>query len=102
VLIDWPNASRGRPETDLAQTWLIIAASDTSDLGLVERMASPLQRLVARLVIREFDRDAIVPFLRPVAEERSTDRNMRPGEIEAMFRIVKREERRVARVAPPT
>ena len=97
VLIDWTNASRGRAETDLAQTWLIVAASDTSDQGLVARLGGPLQTLVARLVIGEFDRDAIVPFLRPVAEVRSEDRNMRPGEIEAMFRIVEREERRLER-----
>jgi Ser/Thr protein kinase RdoA (MazF antagonist) len=95
VLIDWPNAARGRAETDLAQTWLIIAASDTSDQGLVARIGAPLQRYLAARVIREFDRDAVVPYLRPVAEARAHDRNVRPGEVDAMFRIVEREEQRL-------
>jgi aminoglycoside phosphotransferase (APT) family kinase protein len=95
VLIDWTNAARGCAETDLAQTWLIIAASDTSDQGFVARVGAPLKRYLAARVVREFDRDAIVPFLRPVAESRAQDRNIRPGEVETMFRIVDREERRV-------
>jgi tRNA A-37 threonylcarbamoyl transferase component Bud32 len=97
VLIDWTNAARGRAETDLAQTWLIVAASDTSDHGVVARFGAPLQRSFAHLVVREFDRTEIVPYLRPVADARRRDRNVRPGEVEAMERIVEREERRLAR-----
>ncbi len=97
VLIDWTNAARGRAETDLAQTWLIVAASDTSDQGVVARVGAPLQRVLAHLVIRHFDRTEVVPFLRPVADSRRRDRNIRPGEIRAMDRIVEHEERRLAR-----
>ncbi|MGH3691322.1 MAG: phosphotransferase [Microbacterium sp.] len=97
VLIDWTNAALGRAETDLAQTWLILAASDTSDQGFVARLGAPVQRLFAHLVIREFDRDQVVPYLRPVTESRARDRNIRPGEVQAMYRIVEREERRLAR-----
>jgi aminoglycoside phosphotransferase (APT) family kinase protein len=96
VLIDWPNAARGRAETDLAQTWLVIESADVSDQGLVARIGAPVKKMLVKRVIGQFDRDAIVPFLRPVAEVRATDRNMRPKEIEAMFAIVDREERRVA------
>jgi aminoglycoside phosphotransferase (APT) family kinase protein len=97
VLIDWTNASRGRPETDLAHTWLIIASADTSDAGgWLARVADPVKRRLVRRVLEEFDRDAIVPFLRPVADERALDRNIRPAELEEMRRIVEREERRIA------
>lgn len=95
VLIDWPNAARGRPETDLAQTWLIIESADVSDQGLVARIGAPVKKMLVKRVLRQFDRDAIVPFLRPVAEVRATDRNVRPKEVESMFAIVEREERRV-------
>lgn len=97
VLIDWTNAARGRAETYLAQTWLIVGGADTSDQGLVARAVTPLQGVFARLVMREFDRDADVPFLRPVAEARALDRNTRSGEVRAMHRLVEREERRSAR-----
>jgi aminoglycoside phosphotransferase (APT) family kinase protein len=99
VLIDWTNAARGTAATDLAQTWLIVGASDTSDQGLVARLGAPLQRLFASLVLRGFDRAAVVAQLRAVADARRLDRNVRPGEIEAMYRIVEREERRLARGA---
>jgi aminoglycoside phosphotransferase (APT) family kinase protein len=102
VLIDWTNAARGCAETDLAQTWLILAASDTSDQGFLARVGSPLQRRFAQLVIGEFDRDRIVPYLRPVAESRAGDRHVRPGEVAAMDRLVEREERRLAGRGPAT
>lgn len=101
VLIDWTNAARGRAETDLAQTWLILAATDTSDQGVVARVGAPLQRLFAHLVIREFDRAEVVPYLRPVADSRRRDRNIRSGEIQKMDRIVEHEERRLARRSGP-
>jgi tRNA A-37 threonylcarbamoyl transferase component Bud32 len=95
VLIDWTNSSRGCAETDIAHSWLIIASADTSDLGVFARVAGPMKALVARFLVDEFDRDAIVPFLRPVADVRALDRNMRPSETEAMYRIVEREEDRL-------
>ena len=97
VLIDWTNAARGRAETDLAQTWLIVAASDTSDQGALVRVAAPLQRRFAHLVLREFDRTSVAPFLRPVATSNERDRNVRPGEVQAMNRLVEHEERRLER-----
>lgn len=102
VLIDWTNARRGRAETDLAQTWLLIAGGDTSDLGAAARLVAPVQRVFARLVMREFDRSAVVPFLRSVAEDRAGDPNMRPAELATMRRIVEQEERRLGIGARPT
>ena len=101
VLIDWTNAARGHAETDIAQSWLILAASDTSDQGFVARVGAPLQRHFARLFVRQFDRDAVVPFLRPVAESRRADRNVRPGEVVAMDEIVEQEEARLRGRATP-
>src|SRR4029453_7625024 len=96
VLIDWTNASRGSWQTDVAHTWLIIASADTSQEGLVARLAGPVKKLVARWVVDEFDRDAIVPYLRPVADERAQDRNMHRKEIDEMYRIVERGEQRIS------
>jgi tRNA A-37 threonylcarbamoyl transferase component Bud32 len=96
VLIDWTNAARGLAATDLAQTWLIVAASEASDRRLLAVAAAPLQRQFARLVIREFDRTEIVGHLRSVADARGRDRNVRPAEVRAMRRLVEREERRLA------
>lgn len=95
VLLDWTNASRGHAETDAAHTWLIIASADTSEEGLVARLAGPVKGLVARRFVDELDRDAIVPYLRAVADERARDRNTRASEKVAMYRIVDREERRL-------
>jgi aminoglycoside phosphotransferase (APT) family kinase protein len=96
VLIDWTNASRGCWQTDVAHTWLIIASADVSEEGFLARLGGPVKTLVAKWVVDEFDRDAIVPYLRPVADERAQDRNMHPSEIAAMYRIVEREEARIS------
>ena len=50
-------------------------------------------------LVGELDRATVAPFLRPVVDGRAADRNMRPAELEAMYRIVEREERRLARGA---
>jgi hypothetical protein len=96
VLIDWTNSSRGCWQTDVAHTWLIIASADVSEEGFLARVGGPVKKLVAKWVVDEFDRDAIVPYLRPVADERAQDRNMHPSEIAAMYRIVEREEARIS------
>jgi len=97
MVIDWTNAARGAAETDLAQTWLILAASDVAEFGRFARVGRPFQRGFATLVLRGFDRRSIVPFLRPVADARARDRHVEPSEVASMYRIVDREERRVAR-----
>ncbi len=95
VLIDWANAARGRAETDIAQSWLIMESSDLSDLGAVRAaFLGSFRAGLVRRFLRRIDRAAVVPYLGPVADARRSDRNVRPAEVARMARIVEREERR--------
>ena len=104
VVIDWTNARRADPDTDVALTWLLMAAFDhdvdppTGSLPhrlvtRVERAAEP--RLRARLV-RTFLRasgrlDQARALLPAVAAHRLHDPNVRPGEADAICALVTRE-----------
>ncbi|HEY8216161.1 MAG TPA: phosphotransferase, partial [Acidimicrobiia bacterium] len=96
VVIDWPNAVAGTEETDVAHTWLLIEGADTSDQPFLARAFAPILKVpLARFVVREFDRAAVVARLGDVAAERDQDRNVRPNERRAVQRIVAREEARL-------
>lgn len=104
VVIDWTNARRADPDTDVALTWLLMAAFDhdvdppTGSLPhrlvtKAERAAEP--RLRARLV-RTFLRasgrlDQARALLPAVAVHRLLDPNVRPGEADAIRALVTRE-----------
>lgn len=104
VVIDWTNARAGDPDVDVAITWLLMAAFDHDQgpvtgslphrlVTRVERAAEP--RLRARLV-RTFLRasgrqEAARAMLTAVATHRLEDRNVRPGEADAIRALVARE-----------
>jgi hypothetical protein len=57
----------------------MIEGADTSEQPLLARMGAPIMKMVlARLIVRHFDRDALLPYLRSVADERERVRNTQP------------------------
>lgn len=104
IVIDWTNARRADPDADVALTWLLMAAFDHDQppptgslphrlVTRVERAAEP--RLRARLVrtfVRSSGREAAARAILPnVAAHRLLDRNVRPGEADALRALVDRE-----------
>jgi len=92
VVIDWPNAAAGPPELDVADAWLLMGGASPEEPNLLERVMLGMRVILLAPFLKEFDRAAVVPFLRVAAEGRSRDRNMGKGELAAMWRIVEREE----------
>jgi aminoglycoside phosphotransferase (APT) family kinase protein len=80
VVIDWPNAVAGHPDTDVALTWALMAA------GAVE--GGPVMRLLARrgrvallgAFLAGFDAAAVRRQLASVVEWKVGDPNMAPAE----------------------
>jgi aminoglycoside phosphotransferase (APT) family kinase protein len=100
VVIDWTNAARGDPETDLAFTWVIIGASEV-DGGPVERaVVWAFRGLFLRAFLAQVDRPAVVARIRAVAERRVLDPNIRPTEVEAVWRLVEAAEATAAGSTP--
>jgi len=90
IVIDWTNARRGLPASDVCQTWVILASS-TIEGSLIERRLGPVfRRLYVRSFLRHFDADEARARLRGVGEERKRDRNVRPEEKVAIDRLIAR------------
>jgi aminoglycoside phosphotransferase (APT) family kinase protein len=94
AVIDWANAAAAPGEADVADAWLVMSAAGIEDAAPVMRVLLRARRIFVDAFVGQFDRDAVVPFLRPVAEARARDHNMRPEEIAAMQRLVETEEAR--------
>lgn len=104
VVIDWTNVCQGAAAADVAQTWIIVAAFELDQgpitgalprrlLTRVERWATPLIR---RQLVRTFLRTSGVEdeahlVLAQVADIRLLDRNVRPGEADAIRALVTAE-----------
>jgi aminoglycoside phosphotransferase (APT) family kinase protein len=90
VVIDWANAGRGDPAYDVADTWVLFATADASDLPAVQRRLAPIARKIfLRHFLGALDRDAAIRAIPAAVEARTRDRNMKPVEIERMRNLAK-------------
>ena len=91
VLIDWTNAARGSAATDVAVTWLLMAAAEIPGPRWRTVPDGIMRRLFVSSFLRHFDRASIRAALPPVVEWKSRDRNIRPTEAAAMRRLLHEE-----------
>jgi aminoglycoside phosphotransferase (APT) family kinase protein len=90
VVIDWPRAARGNGATDVALTWLLLAAAG---IPTGRAWGSVLGRFRSALVsafLAGFDGAEIRAELAGVAAWKSSDPNMTEREREAMAELVRR------------
>jgi Ser/Thr protein kinase RdoA (MazF antagonist) len=97
IVIDWSNAVAARPEVDVTDTWLVMAVGGIADASFALRALLKFRRFLVEGFVGEFDRAALVPFLRPAAQTRSLDRNISAQELAAMWRIVAKEEAKTSK-----
>jgi aminoglycoside phosphotransferase (APT) family kinase protein len=97
VVIDWANAAAGDGNLDVADTWLVMSAGGLDNPSLFMRILLRARALLVNAFVRQFDRAAVVPLLRPGTEERARDHNMSEAEIAAMWRLVEKEEAKLAK-----
>jgi tRNA A-37 threonylcarbamoyl transferase component Bud32 len=95
IVIDWTNAARGEEATDVADTWLLVACANPGAGFFATHVVLRFRQMFVDAFLSPFDRQKIVDRLRPLVEHRSNDRNMTPAEIDAMWRLVEKEEREV-------
>jgi len=74
-VIDWANARKGDPATDVANTWSLIACADPPG-GLFDKIVTKLGRgIFLNAFLKECDEDAARKAMPAVVEWRVQDRN---------------------------
>jgi len=94
VVIDWTNATAGPGGADVAMAYLIMASSDTD--GVPVRLRPAVGTVRAQLIgaFLAAVHDDPWPHVPAVAEERLTDRNVRPSEATRLRRLAAEAEQR--------
>lgn len=91
VVIDWTNVGLGPRGADVANTWLIVAASELDSTGPRRVVQSAARSFFLQTFLDHADRELARSVLREAAEHRLTDRNVRPGEALRIGELVRDE-----------
>jgi aminoglycoside phosphotransferase (APT) family kinase protein len=84
VVIDWPNARRGNPATDVALTWVLLAAGDIPQGGVMAKIIGRFRSLFVHSFLTHFDLEPVRAELRATVEWKVHDPNMGEHEIARM------------------
>jgi hypothetical protein len=84
IVIDWTNAVRGDPNTDVAVTWTLISAGEVPTSGVKGKLVGRIRSHLVRGFVGAFDRDAVGREVGAVVEWKSRDPNMSESEVSTM------------------
>jgi len=88
VVIDWSNAGMGPRGADIATTWILLTIAEADDIPAALRpFVGALRRRLLRRFLDGVDRPEH-GVIRMVAEHRSTDWNLRPGELDKLAQFL--------------
>ncbi len=90
IVIDWTNAARGDPITDVALTWTLISAGEVPTGAVMARLVGAVRARLMRGFIGAFDREAVGRGVGAVVEWKSKDANMSESEIWSMRAFARR------------
>jgi aminoglycoside phosphotransferase (APT) family kinase protein len=88
VVIDWTNAARGDPSTDVAAAWLLLAVGELPAGGVKGALLGLGRSQLLRSFLGSFDIATIAPQLLDVVEWKVRDPNFSTSERDAMRRLV--------------
>lgn len=80
VVIDWPNARRGNPATDVALTWLLVGAGEIPGGGLMAKIAGAFRSSFLNAFLKHFDLDEVRAELEATVEWKVRDPHMSEAE----------------------
>ena len=89
VVIDWPNAARGVPASDVCLAWILMEAGEIPG-GVVGRALGLFRSFLIDSFLARFDLEEIRPSLAAVVAWKVQDANISPGEQRRMWQVVER------------
>jgi aminoglycoside phosphotransferase (APT) family kinase protein len=90
VVIDWTNAARGEPLTDLAMTYVLLTCPEIPGHPFLTRVAQPSRRYLARRFARRYLGPAFTARVAEAAELKTHDPHMTPASVTACRRLAAR------------
>ena len=93
VVIDWSNAARGDPLTDVASTYVLLTAPNMPGPKLLRTAVQPVRVGLGRSFTRRYRGSELDARIADAAELKTLDSNMAPDEIDALHRLAARMRR---------
>jgi aminoglycoside phosphotransferase (APT) family kinase protein len=99
VVIDWPNARRGDPFTDIGFTYVLLTCPDMPAPWIVRKLVQPARVAMARSFAKRYRGDALAAAIAHAARLKLADRNMSPAERASIRRLEQRMNRKAEKRA---
>jgi aminoglycoside phosphotransferase (APT) family kinase protein len=99
VVIDWPNARRGRPLTDVGYTYVLLTCPDMPAPWVVRKLVQPARVAMARAFAKRYRGPALAGAIAHAAALKTRDKNMSAREVASITRLQRRMEREARRRA---
>jgi aminoglycoside phosphotransferase (APT) family kinase protein len=96
VVIDWTNAARGEPLTDVALTYVLLTCPEIPGHPLLQHAVQPFRRFLAGRFARRYRGPAFTRRLAEAADLKTLDSNMSPRSVAACRRLAERAGARAA------
>lgn len=93
IVIDWGNAVRGDPRTDVAVTWTLMSAGEVPTSGVKGQLVGLIRSRLVSGFIGAFDREVVAREVDAVVRWKSNDPNMSASEIASMRTFARRVQR---------
>ena len=83
IVIDWANAARGDPNTEVALTWALLSAGEVPTSGVKGALVGVIRSQFIRGFIGAYDTAAVAEEVDAVVEWKSKDPNLSEAEVAA-------------------
>lgn len=90
VVIDWPNARRGDPLSDIAATYVLLVAPQMPAPWIVRTSVQPVRVWLGRSFAKRYRSEELTRRIAEMAELKAFDENMSTAEIETLRRLARR------------
>ncbi len=90
VVIDWTNAARGAPLTDVGLTYVLLTCAEAPMSALMRAALRPARAFMARVFAHRYRGPAFNEHLAYAAELKMLDPAMRPGEVARLRQLAAR------------